>query len=78
MAIYFLGALDQTQKKKVKYDWDNRGFAGDSVYFCQKDILDSFSSGKASAHSGLDYLRNLKIEETIYISNKNGKRYTII
>tara|TARA_B100000902_G_scaffold79958_1_gene84674 strand:+ start:473 stop:1501 length:1029 start_codon:yes stop_codon:yes gene_type:complete len=65
-------------EKKVKYDWDDKGFAGDSVYFCQKDILDSILSGKVSAHSGSDYLRNLKIEETIYISNENGKRYTIV
>ena len=74
----FFRRFGSNSEKKVKYDWNNRGFAGDSVYFCQKDILASFSSGKASAHSGLDYLRNLKIEETIYISNKNGKRCTII
>ena len=65
-------------EKKVKYEWDNKGFAGDSVYFCQKDILNSISSGKVSVHSGFNYLSNLKIEETIYLSNEKGKLYTII
>ncbi len=63
---------------KVKFDWNDKGFAGDSVYLCQKHILDSISSGQVSAHSGSDYLRNLKVEDAIYISNENGKRRTII
>tara|TARA_A100001011_G_scaffold395340_1_gene490037 strand:+ start:489 stop:1517 length:1029 start_codon:yes stop_codon:yes gene_type:complete len=74
----FYRCFGSNSEKKVKYYWADKGFAGDSVYFCQKDILDSILSGQASAHSGLDYLRNLKIEETIYKSNESGKRCTII
>jgi predicted dehydrogenase len=74
----FYRNFGSNSEKKVEYDWDDKGFAGDSVYFCQKDILDSISSGEVSAHSGFNYLKNLKIEETIYISNENGKRCTII
>ena len=74
----FHRCFGSNSETKVQYDWDNKGFAGDSVYFCQKNILDSISSGEVSAHSGLNYLRNLKIEESIYISNHNGKRCTVI
>ncbi|MDG2474240.1 MAG: Gfo/Idh/MocA family oxidoreductase [Paracoccaceae bacterium] len=74
----FYRCFGSNSEKKVDYQWDDKGFAGDSVYFCQKNILDSILSGEVNAHSGLEYLKNLKIEETIYISNENGERQIIV
>ena len=64
-------------ENKVDYKWINKGFAGDSVYFCQKHMLDSISSGGVDANSGVKYLQNLKIEEAIYDSNYEGRKKVI-
>ena len=63
---------------KVEYRWINKGFAGDSVYFCQKHMLASILYGGVEANSGLKYLQNLKIEEAIYASNHEGRKKIII
>ena len=61
-------------EEAVLFDWDDRGFAGDSVYRTQKQILDHLSLGSAVVNTGRDYLANLRIEEAVYESSKAGRR----
>ena len=58
---------------KINYKWDNKGFAGDSVFRCQRHILKHYLEGKILYNSANDYLKNLKIENYIYKSNLIGK-----
>ncbi len=58
---------------KINYKWDNKGFAGDSVFKCQRHILQHYLSGKDLYNSANDYLQNLKIEKYIYKSNSMAK-----
>ena len=58
---------------QIKYKWEKKGFAGDSVFKCQQHIIDHFLNGKILYNSGNDYLENLKIEEHLYESNSVGK-----
>ena len=61
-------------EEAVLFDWDDRGFAGDSVYRTQKHILEHLSLGSAVVNTGRDYLANLRIEEAVYKSSKAGRR----
>ena len=61
------------KESKIKYKWEKKGFAGDSVFKCQQHIIDHFLNGKTLYNNGNDYLENLKIEEYLYESNSVGK-----
>ena len=56
-------------EKKVSYKWIKKGFAGDSVFQCQKHILNHFLNGEALINSAEEYLDNLIVEDYIYKSN---------
>ena len=56
-------------EKKVSYKWIKKGFAGDSVFQCQKHLLDHFLKGEKLINSAEEYLDNLKAEDYIYKSN---------
>ena len=56
------------------YDWEERGFAGDSVYLLIRHILGHLIDGAPLVNSGRDYLRNVEIEEAIYRSSETGQR----
>ena len=57
------------KKKKLYYKWKNKGFAGDSVFYYQKHLLDYFVHDKELNNDAKDYIENLKIEDSIYKSN---------
>ena len=59
------------------YDWNNRGFAGDSVFACQSHLVQCLLSGLPSPISGREYLRNLVIEEAIYQSSQRGEKIDV-
>ena len=61
----------------VDYDWENRGFAGDSVYMLLRHIVDHLCVGTPAMNAAQDYLRNLKIEEAVYHSNKIGCKVSL-
>ena len=54
-------------EKLVKYKWINRGFAGDSVYFYQKHVLNHFQKGQELSNSAENYLMNILVEKKVYI-----------
>ena len=59
------------------YDWNNRGFSGDSVFACQSHLVRCLLSGLTSPISGREYLRNLVIEEAIYQSSQRGEKIDV-
>ena len=59
------------------YHWDNRGFAGDSVFACQSHLVQCLLNNLPTPISGREYLRNLKIEDAIYESDRTGTLITL-
>ncbi len=59
------------------YDWSNQGFAGDSVFACQRHLVQCILEKRPSPISGCEYLRNLVIEEAIYESNHKGEKIEV-
>jgi len=58
----------------INYKWSKRGFAGDSVYFYQKHVLNYYTEGHNLTNTAKNYLCNLLVEEGIYESNNLNKR----
>ena len=73
----FRRRFNSNKELKINYKWDNKGFAGDSVFKCQRHILEHYLRGKILHNSGNDYLKNLKIEKCLYKSNSMGKIFKI-
>ena len=65
----FTRRFGENIEKKVSYKWIKKGFAGDSVFQCQKHLLDHFLKGEKLINSAEEYLDNLKAEDYIYKSN---------
>lgn len=59
---------------QLDYDWENRGFAGDSVYMLLRHVVQHVLAGAPVMNTAREYLTNLKIEEAIYKSNETGAR----
>jgi predicted dehydrogenase len=56
-----------------RYEWEDRGFAGDAVFATQRHIISHLLDGEPLENSGYDYLRNLDIEEAVYESSAEGR-----
>ena len=54
------------------YDYQIRGFAGDSCYFALRHFIESLNSGREFETGGHDYLKTLAIVEACYESSKSG------
>lgn len=55
------------------YPWEDRGFAGDSVYRLQRHFVAQFRSGGEFESSGQDYLNTVKVVEACYASATTGQ-----
>ena len=65
----FYRKFSENKEKKIIHKWKNKGFAGDSVFYYQKHLLDYFVYDKKLNNEAKDYIENLKIEDSIYKSN---------
>ena len=65
-------------EKKVKYKWTKKGFAGDSVFECQKQLLNHFLKGGKLINNAEEYLENIKVESYIYKSNSKRKLLDLV
>ena len=65
-------------EKKVSYKWIKKGFAGDSVFQCQKHLLDHVLKGEKLINSAEEYLDNLKAEDYIYKSNHKKRLLELV
>jgi D-apiose dehydrogenase len=59
------------------YAWENRGFAGDSVFALQNHVVDHLLDGTPLENSGRAYLRNLEVEDAAYRSAAEGRRIAL-
>ena len=56
------------------YPWQDRGFAGDSVYNLIRHVVDHLIRGTPVENAARVYLRNIEIEDAIYRSQETGRR----
>tara|TARA_B100000674_G_scaffold95608_1_gene68141 strand:+ start:778 stop:1806 length:1029 start_codon:yes stop_codon:yes gene_type:complete len=61
----------------VDYDWENRGFAGDSVYMLLRHVVEHVRAGAPAMNTARDYLRNLRIEDAVYRSSESGAKVAL-
>lgn len=61
----------------VAYDWENRGFAGDSVYMLLRHVVQHVLAGAPAMNTARAYLTNLKIENAIYRSSEAGAKVAL-
>lgn len=73
----FLRAFENNLEEERQYQWEDRGFGGDSVYNLQKSIVQHLSSGSPLDNTAQDYLTNLRVEEAIYKSSASGARVSL-
>ena len=59
------------------YEWQRRGFAGDCVHALQSHVVRHLREGAPLMNDGAAYLANLRIEEAIYQSARDGKRIAL-
>jgi D-apiose dehydrogenase len=59
-------------EREHAYQWQNRGFGGDSVHALQRHVIAHFEDGAPLENTGEAYLRNLEIEDAIYRSAETG------
>ena len=64
-------------EQEHSYHWDNRGFAGDSVFTCQAHLVQCLLNDLPTPISGREYLQNLYIEDAIYESDRTGTLITL-
>ena len=74
----FIRRFGDNIEKKVSYKWIKKGFAGDSVFQCQKHLLDHFLKGEKLINSAEEYLENLKVENFIYKSDLKKKLLELV
>ena len=73
----FIRAFGSNDEAPVTFDWTPRGFAGDSVYETQKQILAHLTQDTPVANTARDYLANLRAEEAVYRSSGTGRRISL-
>lgn len=61
----------------LQFDWDDIDFGGDCVYRTQRAALAALTAGTRPVNTAEEYLVNLRIEEAIYASDRQGRRITL-
>ena len=66
------------EEREVVYAWERgRGFAGDCVHACQQHVTAHVLRGAALANGARDFLRNVAVEEAVYLSAQRCSRVTL-
>ncbi|MFN3685411.1 Gfo/Idh/MocA family protein [Salinarimonas sp.] len=68
----FRRGFGENEEREIAYRWENRGFAGDSVFLLQRHVVDHILTGEPVSNRARDYLANLAVEEAIYRSSARG------
>jgi len=61
-------------ERAESFPWQDRGFAGDSVYALIRHVVDHLRRGVPVENAGRHYLRNIEIEDAIYRAHETGQR----
>ena len=62
---------------EIEYLHEDIHFAGDCVYFTQKHFVEHLISNKEFETNAMDYLRNLQVQEAIYMSAERKQEIKI-
>jgi predicted dehydrogenase len=68
----WLRSHGSNDEERVAFTWEQRGFAGDSVYRFQEHVLAHLREGAPLANSADDYLNNMRVVEAAYRSSATG------
>lgn len=69
----WLRSFGSNQEQEHRYAWEDRGFAGDCVYACNRHLLDHLREGAPLETAAEHYLVNQAIEEAVYRSHEEGR-----
>jgi predicted dehydrogenase len=70
----FLRRHGRNDEENLRFEWENRGFAGDCVFHLQRHVVDHLMGRGDIMNTGRDYLANLAIERAVYESDRTGRR----
>lgn len=73
----FHRAHGRNDEEEIAYDWEDRGFAGDSVLAFQRHVVDHLLGRGPIVNTAADYIRNLEVEEAVYRSSAEGRLVTL-
>jgi len=60
--------------QKIGLGFSDKNFAGDCVFNLQQHVLDCIYNRRLPENHGLDYLRNLEIQQAVYQSSLQGRK----
>jgi predicted dehydrogenase len=60
-------------ERRHDYAWEDRGFGGDCVHAFQRHALAHFADAAPAETRVSDYIRNVEIEEAVYLSAAEGR-----
>jgi predicted dehydrogenase len=69
----FHRATGSNEETAIAYDWEDRGFAGDSVLAFQRHVVEHLLDGTPIVNTALEYLKNLEIEEAVYQASAEAR-----
>ena len=69
----FHRAFGSNEETPIAYDWEDRGFAGDSVLAFQRHVVDHLLGRGPVVNTALEYLKNLEIEEAVYRASAEAR-----
>jgi predicted dehydrogenase len=73
----FLRKHSYDTEMPVAFDWENRRFAGDSVYMLLRHVVQHILAGAPAMNTAREYLKNLQIEDAIYQSSEASVKVTL-
>lgn len=73
----FLRPHGENRYTELRYEWANKGFAGDCVYALLRHVVDGLWGAGRLENTAGDYIRNLKIEEAVYRSSADGRKVSL-
>ena len=73
----FLRDFGSNDERPHRYEWENRGFAGDSVLALQNHVVSHLLDGTPLENDGRAYLTNLEVEDAVYRSAASGRRLAV-
>ena len=69
----FHRAFGSNEETAIAYDWEDRGFAGDSVLAFQRHVVEHLLEGAPIANTALEYLKNLRVEQAVYQASAEAR-----
>lgn len=73
----FHRAKGSNDENEIAFDWQDQGFAGDSVLALQRHVARHLLGQGPIVNTAAEYLKNLEIEAAVYRSSAEGRLVTL-